>query len=237
MTQRSSPIPKVLIVSNQPTTGMLWAYSLRQQEINVFFEPVPVRAPESCAEASPDVIVLDINASSHHGTIQLIKTLREETYAPIILLVRNITEENLLEAYSAGVDDCLYKPLSPSIFIAKIRIWLKHSWTVPTETRDALKVGAFYLIPATRTLTVGDGGESVHLTSLELRLLHFLMSRPVHMVSTKELIQVVWGYTADGDYTTLKNLIYRLRRKVEPNPAEPRFIRTVTGGYMLVPDE
>jgi DNA-binding response OmpR family regulator len=235
MTKKLLPTPKVLIVSNQQTTGMLWAFSLREQKMNVFFEPMPDRATERCRESSPDLVILD-STLPQHATIHLIKSLREETRAPIMVLTRNMNEDQILEAYGAGVDDCVFKPLSPSIFLAKIRVWLRHSWTVPAETRDLMKVGRFNLIPSNRTLTIEDS-EPIYLTSLELRLLYFLMTRAALMVSTDELIRVVWGYTSDGDYTTLKNLIYRLRRKIEPNPAEPKFIRTVTGGYMFIADK
>jgi two-component system, OmpR family, KDP operon response regulator KdpE len=236
MTQRLSPSPKVMIVSNQQTTGMLWAYSLQQQRLNVFHETAPARAVEQCSVTNPDLIVLDINAS-HGTTIRLVKALREETLAPILLLVKRITEEDLLEAYNAGVDDCLFKPLSPSIFLAKVRVWLRHSWSVPPETRDELRAGTFHLLPSQRTLFIGENGEPIHLTNLELRLIHYLMSHPERLASTEELIRAVWGYSEDGDYTTLKNLIYRFRRKVEPNPTEPRFIRTVPGGYIFATDK
>jgi DNA-binding response OmpR family regulator len=234
MTKKLLLMPKVLVVSNQQTTGILWSLSLREQKINVFFEPAVERAIEQCADANPDLIIIDINSSADK-TIQLIKDLREITFAPMILLTRHITEEELLEAYTAGLDDCMYKPLSPSIFVAKIRVWLRHSKNVPISTRDSVKIGGFYLIPSSRTLIIGDDEKTVQLTNLELSLFYYLMNRSGHIVSADELIHEVWGYAAERDFTTLKNLIYRLRRKIEPDPASPRFIQTEMGGYKFVP--
>jgi len=77
-------------------------------------------------------------------------------------------------------------------------------------------------------------GGVIQLTNLELRLLYYLMNRPGQTVTTEELNQRVWGYTAEADNTMLKNVVYRLRRKVETDPANPLIIQTVVGmGYKL----
>lgn len=235
MTGQLTIMPKVLVVSNQQTTGMLWAFSLREQKVNVFFEPAVERAAEQCANANPDIIIIDINSSADK-TIQLIKDLREITFVPLLLLTRQITQEELIEAFTAGLDDCMYKPLSPSIFLAKIRVWLRHSKNIPVHTHESVKIGGFNLIPASRTLVIGDE-DSIQLTNLELRLLYYLMCRPGRSISAEELIQQVWGYAAERDFTTLKNLVYRLRRKIEPNLASPHFILTEAGGYKFSPDK
>lgn len=80
-----------------------------------------------------------------------------------------------------------------------------------------------------------NNGEAVHLTNLELRLLYYLAGSAGHTVTTEELYQKVWGYTGEVDATMLKNVVYRLRRKIEADPASPKVIQTVTGvGYKLV---
>jgi len=80
-------------------------------------------------------------------------------------------------------------------------------------------------------------GGVVQLTNLELRLLYYLMNRPGQIVTTEELNQKVWGYTSEADNTMLKNVVYRLRRKIEADPANPLIIQTVVGvGYRLAPE-
>ena len=229
-------MPKVLIISNEKTTGMLWAMSLREQKINVFFETMVDRAVEQCPDTNPDLIIIDINSSAEKN-ISLVKMLREITLVPIILLTRYMTEEEVVDAYTAGLDDCMYKPLSPSIFLAKIRVWLRHSINAPMSARDSIKLRNFHLIPESRILIIGDNEDAIQLTNLELRLLYYLMNRHGRSIPNDELIKEVWGYSAERDYTTLKNLVYRLRKKIEIDPAAPKYIQTETGGYKLIVDK
>lgn len=234
MDEKARLTPKILMVSNQPTvTGALTHFSL-QQKYNIFLEPVAANALERWAEVLPDLIVLDINFRKDL-ILQLVRALREETFAPIMLITRGMVEEDLQEVYDAGVDDCLVKPISPSIFLAKIRVWLRRSRTAPANVLDPLKVGNISLLPSERTVTVGKNAP-LRLTNLELRLLYMLMSRPRHTVTTEELIEFVWSDLGPADSAMLKNLIYRLRRKIEADPAKPAAIQTVAGeGYMFSP--
>ncbi len=121
MTEKLELVPKVLIVSNQQTTGPLWVFSLQQQKLNVALEAVPANTLARCESESPDLIVLDINLSEPQ-TLELIKTLRAEMVTPIMLLTPSRSEEYMIETYKAGVDDCIPKPVSPSLFQAKIKV-------------------------------------------------------------------------------------------------------------------
>jgi two-component system, OmpR family, KDP operon response regulator KdpE len=232
MPEKLSPAPKVLIVSNQQTTGPLWVFSLQQQKMNVVLESDPQRAIQRCETDAPDLIVLDISLADE-GTLPLLKALRTEVVSPIILLTPARTEDRLVEAYDAGVDDCMLKPVSPSIFQAKIKVWLRRSWSVSMNTLDPMKVGKLQLFPAERLILM-ENGQAVRLTNLELRLMYYLMIRADHTVSIEELNQRVWGYAAEADNTMLKNVVYRLRRKIESDPSDPQFVQTVVGaGYRL----
>ena len=179
------------------------------------------------------MIILDISLPEAQ-TVDLIKSLRAEMVIPIILLTPPRSEENVIEVYNAGVDDYLIKPVSPSMFNAKVRVWLRRSWSATTGTLDPVKIGGMHVFPAER-MVIRDNGQPVHLTNLELRLLYYLINRAGHTVTTEELNQRVWGYTGEVDNTMLKNVVYRLRRKIESDPANPLIIQTVTGvGYKLI---
>lgn len=232
MPEKLGPTPKVLIVSNQQTTGPLWVFSLQQQKLNVALEAVPANTLQRCEAESPDLIILDINLPEAQ-ILELLRGLRAELLTPILLLAPARTEEFVLEAYKAGVDDCIPKPVSPSLFQAKVKVWLRRFGSVSADTLSPLKVGTLQLFPSERMVFLKNG-TAVRLTNLELRLLYYLMNRPGQIITIEELNQRVWGYTAEVDNTMLKNVVYRLRRKIEIDPANPLIIQTVVGvGYKL----
>jgi DNA-binding response OmpR family regulator len=224
---------KVLVVSNSLTTGPLWAFSLQEKRFQVVMESDPARTLRRWTEEIPSLIVLDINKQDV-SLLNMIRSLREESVVPVLLLTTTKPEEYILQAYDAGVDECIIKPTSPSLFHAKIKAWLRRSFSVPMYALDALRVGKVQLVPSDRSVTIGDGAP-VRLTNLELRLLYALMSQPGRTLTAEELIQKVWGYSEEADNTVLKNVIYRLRRKIEVDNSHPAVIQTVAGvGYKFL---
>jgi DNA-binding response OmpR family regulator len=224
--------PKVLVVSNQLTTGPLWTYMLQQQNISVVHEADPADAIDRLAETIPDLVIVDVTPPDQ--AISLISHLRQETSVPVLLLTRSESEEFLLRAYEAGADDCIVKPVSASLFLAKVKVWLRRTWSVPVAVLAPLTAGNLRLLPAERAVVLSEG-KPIRLTSLEFRLLYTLMSRPDYVVTIEELNQRVWGYSDTSDTSMLKNMIYRLRRKIEADPSNPRWILTVAGaGYQFV---
>jgi DNA-binding response OmpR family regulator len=124
--------------------------------------------------------------------------------------------------------------VSPSLFNAKVQVWLRRSWSSTARTLAPAKFAGMSLFPSERMIMMRNG-QAVHLTNLELRLLYYLAGRIGETVTTDELNQRVWGYTSEADNTMLKNVVYRLRRKIETDPANPKIIQTVSGGgYKLV---
>jgi DNA-binding response OmpR family regulator len=231
MPEKLGSAPKVLIVSNRPATGPLWVFSLQQQKLNVVLETDPSNALQRWEKEIPDLILLDINLSKS-PTLELIKSLRAEMLIPIFLLASAWSEDDVLEAYQAGIDDFLAKPVSASLLQAKIKVWLKRSASISIDVLNPIRVGTLQLFPSEKMIVRQNG--TVRLTNLELRLLYYMMNRPGQIVTIEELNQKVWGYNAEADNTMLKNVVYRLRRKIEADPANPLIIQTVTGmGYRL----
>lgn len=232
MSEKVVSAPKVLIVSNQQTTGPLWVFSLQQQKLNVVLESVPANTLARFEKETPDLIIMDLHLPEQE-ILELVRSLRAEMLAPLLLLAFARTEEFVIEAYKAGVDDFLSKPVSPSLFQAKVGVWLRRFGATSADFLNPLKVGTLQLFPAERMVFLKNGA-AARLTNLELRLLYYLMQRPGQIVTIAELNQRVWGYNAEADNTMLKNVVYRLRRKIETDPASPLIIQTVTGvGYRL----
>ena len=225
-------VPKILVVSNIQTTSPLWAFSSTGQRWDISLETDTARMIEHWADLFPDLVVCDIEPDSL--CLDLIEKLREEAVLPILLLTSNQSEIFTLEAYKAGVDECIIKPIHPLVFEAKVKAWLRHAFHVPVNVLNSLKVDDLQLIPSDRTV-VFDNGDPIHLTNLELRLMYYLMGRPGRTLTVEELCQHIWGQN-QGDAATLKNLVYRLRRKIEVDPAHPTLVYTVAGvGYRFLP--
>ena len=230
MPKKKRPAQRILLINNEPATGGLWFHTLQQQKIDVILEQDPSNAFDRWAKEIPDLMVIELILPIGR-ILYLIKSLRRESVMPILVLIQNMKEDEILEVYDEGADECIVKPISRPLLIAKIKAWLRRSWNIPFESLEPLRVGNVQLHPSERTVQI-NGYEPVRLTNLELRVVRSLMTRAGRTLSAEELIQQIWGYTAEGDRSTLKNLVYRLRRKIEDNPAQPRIIQTVgNAGY------
>jgi DNA-binding response OmpR family regulator len=222
--------PKILFISNGQTT-VPWALQFIKQYLQVVLESRPARAFQRWADEAPDLIVIDIEPIEMLA-LSVISQLREQAVIPILLLGSIQTIKFMLEAYEAGVDEYILKPIEPALLHAKVKAWLRRTWSIPVGMLDALKVGDIRFIPAERTLLL-DGQPPVRMTNLELRLMYYLMSHAGRTITAEELCQRVWGTDREVSKSTLKNVVYRLRLKVEPDPANPHYIRTVAGGYQF----
>jgi two-component system OmpR family response regulator len=223
------PIPKVFVVCDQKDTAPVWGYILRQQGLIVILETSREKAIDRWSAEMPDLVVIDIDAA-HQDRMELYRKFREVSVAPVLLFLPTHHETEILEAYAAGVDEVVVKPISPAIFLAKIMAWVRRSWTVPIAGLSLVKAGSHRLDPARRCVTNPDGME-IKLTNLEFRLLLLLMSRPAQVFSADDIIESLWGGYGSGDPVLLKNVVYRLRRKIEADPSRPVLLQTGPGGY------
>jgi len=216
---------KLLLVTDDLETGRVWAYALGQRGADVVQVGSAAEALAHWGKDVFDLVAIDVHTTQLDG-IGLCRQLRSEAVIPILLLLPEASEAGVLEAYRAGADECIVKPIGPALLVAKVRSWLARSWTVPAGALEVLQVGDLSLDPGRRRIVTGDGS-AVKLTNLEFRLLHLMMSHAGQVLETELIIDRVWGYPDVGDSVLLKNLIYRLRRKIEPDPGEPRYIQTV----------
>lgn len=197
-------------------------------------ETSPENVMQRNTDLTPDLLVIDISrltTSVFNATRNMIKELRCITANPILLLSSRQDEDYVIDMYEAGVDEVIVKPISPAMFVAKTRAWLRRSWTVPVALLDKIRINEISLLPEERVVVI-EGRGPIRLTNLELRLLHVLMAGKGKPIYTEELINRTWGYSGEADSTLLKNLIYRLRHKMEADSAHPAHILTVPGvGY------
>jgi DNA-binding response OmpR family regulator len=221
---------KVLVVSDDLITARTWAYLLSQKGLVSELAGTAGEALALWERDAFDLILIDV-VTPALDDIDLCRQLRAMAINPILLLPLRADEAHLLRAYEAGADECILKPISPRLMLSKVLAWQRRAWTVPAEALDSLVAADVQLDPARREL-VTAGDVSVKLTNLEFRLLHLLMSHPGRPLETNLIVERVWGYEGDGEGALLKNLVYRLRRKIEPDPSHPRYLHMVAGeGY------
>jgi DNA-binding response OmpR family regulator len=220
----------VLLISDDSECVRIWSYALKGKNIESSISNSPQEALHMSLELPPDMTVIDIRSAEFDG-INLVSRLREQAVVPILLLTPWNNETHILEAYQAGADECVVKPISPSLFLAKVKAWLRRTWSMPAESLDTLQVGGLRLDPSHRQV-ITENDETIKLTNLEFRLLHLLMTHPGWVLTTEDIVQKVWGYYGNGDSNLLKNVVYRLRRKIDPDSDNPRYIHTEAGlGY------
>lgn len=225
----STRIPKIFVLCNQGDTAPVWGYILRQQGLNVILETSVENAIEHWSAEDPDLFVIDIDAF-HLERMELFRKIRAMSVAPILLLMPAYDENQVLEAYAIGLDEVVIKPISPPVFLAKIMAWVRRDWITPNNTLNLIQSGK-HRLNCTRKCLIEPNGEEIQLTNLEFNLLQLLMSHPGHVFPTDDLVEAIWGEYGDGDQTLLKNVVYRLRKKIEPNPSHPILLQTTPGGY------
>jgi len=221
----------IMIICDEPTTSRVWGMLLTELNCHPIVTTTVSHALAALEDSVPDLIVVDVTSREVNG-VQICKTMREHVVVPMLFFTPINNETHMLEAYQAGADECVIKPISPALFLAKIKVWLHRTWTVQVESLDKLTIGEYTLDPAKHRL-FGKDGVKIRLSTLEFRVLYLLMNHPNQTFSNEEIVDRVWGIHGDGNSALVKNVIYRLRKKIEPNINEARYIRTETGGYLF----
>jgi DNA-binding response OmpR family regulator len=221
---------KILIADDDRDLRELVAFSLAQAGFLVLKAADGSAAVAGFDTESPDLVILDINMPGKGG-FEACGEIRGRSRVPIMMLTVRGEESDLVRALELGADDYLTKPFSPRTLIARVRALLRRAGL---EASTPAAVGRIRLDIEGHTVQVG-GREPVRLTRLELRLMQMLLANSGHIVSSDRLLSQVWGHRGSGDRQLLKQLVHRLRQKLEDDPAEPRLLQTAAGaGYRLV---
>jgi DNA-binding response OmpR family regulator len=220
---------KVLLVDDDLDLLSVTAFALQQAGFVVVKASDGIAALEGFDSEKPDIAVLDINMPRMNG-FELAEKLRQKSQIPVLMLTVRSEEQDVVRALSLGADDYLTKPFSPKILVARMRALLRRAGV---EAEGAMTFGALSLRVDDLTLE-GLQSEPIRLTPLEARLLQLLFAHAGRTVPTERILVHVWGNRAGGNRQLLKQLVHRLRQKIEKNPAAPTMLRTVpNAGYVL----
>jgi DNA-binding response OmpR family regulator len=182
----------------------------------------------------PDLVVLDLGLPDLDG-LDVCRRLRTHSNVPIIMLTARDEESDKLVGLELGADDYITKPFSPKELVARVRAVLRRV-EVGIEPREQLRAGDLTLDVPRMRLTRGD--EAIELTPTEFELLAALASQPGRIFTRAQLLDAVHGVAIESYERAIDAHIKNIRKKLEPNPREPRYILTVYGvGYRLNDEE
>jgi two-component system KDP operon response regulator KdpE len=195
------------------------------------------RAAEGLALAAaqpPDLIILDLSLPDMDG-IEVCRKIREWSQVPIIVLSVRDAEKDKVAALDRGADDYLTKPFGIEEFLARVRVALRHSALASGSKQVVVRAGDLEIDLSSHV--VRKGSEEVKLTGTEYKLLAHLASNVGRVLTHRGILQAVWG-PADSDHVEyLRVYIRQLRKKLEDNPDDPRYLVTEPGlGYRFLAD-
>lgn len=213
---------RILVVDNEPQIRRIMRTTLTGAGYEVDDAKTGEEALIKVREFRPDLVLLDINMPGMGG-LAACRALRSDTNVAIIMLTVHNTEAAKVEALDAGADDFVTKPFSTPELLARIRAALRR---VPAaqSSPDRIRVGELVIDFAARTVTKGE--KNFHLTPKELDLLRYLTQHANEAVPHRELLQAVWGPDYGDQIDYLRVFIKSLRKKIESNPDQPKFITT-----------
>jgi len=225
-------VTRVLVVDDEPQIVRALRINLRARHYEVHTAQTGAQALEEAAHYPPDLVILDLGLPDLDG-VEVIGGLRGWTDAPIIVLSGRADSRDKVEALDAGADDYVTKPFGIDELLARLRAVARRGAAEPDEPRVSL--GDVTIDLAAKRVTMDQ--KDVRLTPTEWHLLEVLLRHPGKLLSQRQLLHEVWGPGYADATGNLRLYMAQLRRKLEPDPARPRWLLTEPGmGYRFQPD-
>ncbi len=228
----------ILAIDDDPAMRKLVADYLRENDLRVTAVATGAEMTQALDQHAIDLVVLDLRLAAEDG-MQLARKLREASTVPIIIVTGKQDEADRVMGLELGADDYVTKPFSPRELLARIRAVLRRYQTAREvlppqgEKRRAYRFARWELNLGSRRLT-SPNGSRVELTHGEFNLLHAFCAAPQRVLSREQLLDLSRLYGAEVYDRSIDVQVLRLRRKIEPNPALPQYIKTERGaGYVF----
>jgi two-component system KDP operon response regulator KdpE len=222
-------VSRVLVIDDEPGLRQALAINLRARGYEVDVAAGGADALAAAARRPPDAVVLDLGLPDMDGG-EVIEGLRGWTRAPIIVLSARTTQGDKVDALDLGADDYVTKPFGMGELLARLRAALRRA--APADDAPVVETADFTVDLAAREVRTAAG--PVRLTPTEWHLLEVLARNRGRLVTQRELLQEVWGPAYETETNYLRVYMAQLRRKLEPDPSQPRHLLTEPGlGYRL----
>lgn len=223
-------VARILVAEDDPKQAQLLRIYLERDGHVLQVVPDGKTALERCRYSEPDLVVLDVMMPTVDG-LDVCRILRAESQVPIMLVTARSTEDDVLLGLDLGADDYVIKPYSPRQLAARVRALLRRTGRVDPGT-EVLTVGDLVIDPTRFEVWVGDA--LVALTRTEFAVLATLAAEPGRVFTRAQILERAFGFDRYVVERTVDAHVMNLRRKIEPDPAEPRYVQTVYGrGYRM----
>jgi DNA-binding response OmpR family regulator len=221
---------RVLVVDDERNLVKLLRGYLEREGFEVYEALDGKAAIEVARRVDPDLVILDWMLPGLDG-MEVLRELRQFSEAYVIMLTARTEEVDRIVGLSTGADDYLVKPFSPGELVARVRAMLRRPRGGASEQPDAsLRFGDFVIDPGQRRVWLGE--REIYLTALEFDLLAVLSSRPGFVFSRSQLLERVWGEDYFGDDHVVDVHVANLRKKLDEDSSNPRYVQTMRGvGY------
>ncbi|HLX81585.1 MAG TPA: response regulator [Burkholderiales bacterium] len=224
----------ILIIEDEPEIRLFLRTSLGAEDYRVVEAATGERGVVDAGTHKPDLAIVDLGLPDIDG-IEVIRRIRKWSPMPIVVLSARTREQAKVEALDSGADDYVTKPFGVGELLARVRVALRHAARAPSG-RETLILGNVAVDLQHRRTT--RGGEEVHLTPIEFRLLACLAQHLGMVVTHRQLLREVWGPSHVEHTHYLRIYMKQLRDKLEGDPIRPRHLLTETGvGYRLLGEE
>ena len=228
----------ILIVEDERSISNFMTTILEANDYKVMRAQNGQEATMMMTSYCPDLILLDLGLPDVEG-MHLIKFVRKWSSVPIIVVSARSHERDKVEALDLGADDYVTKPFATAELLARIRTALRHfrnAYSQGAEDLSSYSVGDFKIDFDKRKVTIGE--ESVHLTQIEYKIVAMLSRYAGRVLTYDSIIQNIWGPHVKEDNQILRVNMANIRRKLEKNPAQPKYIYTEVGvGYRMAEEK
>ena len=228
---------KILVVDDELEIGQLIRDYLKSEGYEVVLAFDGEEGLKAYKKHKPLLVILDILLPKIDG-MEICRTIRNESNVPILMLSAKQSDIDKILSLGLGADDYITKPFSPRELVARVKAQIRRYTllSTPAEKNNYIKINKLEI--DVKGYNVYLTGKKIDLSAKEFEILHFLMLNPNQVITREQIFNQVWGYNDFGDINTVTVHIRKIREKIENNPSQPKYIKTIWGvGYKFVGED